>query len=989
MKKRKLDVGKKLKLSYAALIFLLLTVSLAGIWAVDQTNAYTEKMYNHPLQVRRAIAILEIQVDNIRLSLRDIVLTDNSEEADNLRKDIVLRKETAKQALQILEERYLGSAEDISELKKAYLIWEDELDQTMALINQGEKDAGIRSMLQNGALRTLKNQLSEKLKVVDDFAKNKANQLSADSVSAERFTYSAMAILILLSVLLAAAISRYIYWSINAPLTEMQSTMKNISHGKLDTRAKIIQDDEFGEISNVLNDMLDKIETDQDIDEKASGIINQLLSSELIEEFFSKVLLSILGHTKSELGAVYLSSTDQNTFEIEVSIGMSEKGRASFNIKNLEGDLGRSVASRKIERFTMTTEDERFQHPIPYGEIFPKEIITIPIFDNDKALAIITIASINGFHPTAVSLIENIYPVLTTRVIGVLSNNRIIQMRDELEYKNDELKQQQSKLQLQTAEIEQQKTELEKQNEKLSEVSRLKTSFLSNMSHELRTPLNSVIALSGVLSRKLADQIPKEEYSYLEIIERNGRNLLTLINDILDISRIEAGREEVDVNKFIANDSIDEVIAMIQPQADQQNIELQYESEEAIIIRSDVHKFRHILQNLIGNAVKFTEKGRVTVSSQRSENNIIVKVIDTGIGIAEEHLPYIFDEFRQADGSTSRRFGGTGLGLAISKKYANLLGGTISVKSTLNKGSEFTLSLPLQYAAENGMKEQEVTESNQPEMKRSLVLGDHDFSEKTLLLVEDNESAIIQIRDLVEDIGFRLKIAHNAGEAFTIIDQIIPDAMILDLMMPDVDGFKVLEILRNAEPTAHIPVLILTAKHITKDELKFLKRNNIHQLIQKGDVKRLELQNAVTNMLYPQKVKNEKLPPKPQVIIGKPVVLVVEDNPDNMITVKVLLEDHHTVLEAVNAHECIELAKEHLPNLILMDIALPDISGIEAFQQIKKISQLQDIPVIALTASAMTNDREAILSHGFDAYIPKPIMGKEFFKVIQEVLYGK
>jgi CheY-like chemotaxis protein len=151
----------------------------------------------------------------------------------------------------------------------------------------------------------------------------------------------------------------------------------------------------------------------------------------------------------------------------------------------------------------------------------------------------------------------------------------------------------------------------------------------------------------------------------------------------------------------------------------------------------------------------------------------------------------------------------------------------------------------------------------------------------------------------------------------------------------------------------------------------------------------VELQNAVTNMLYPQKVKNEKSPPRNQTIKGKPVVLVVEDNPDNMITVKALLSDHHTVLEAVNAYECIEMAKKHFPNLILMDIALPDISGIEAFQQIRKISQLQNIPVIALTASAMTHDREAILSHGFDAFIAKPIIAKEFFEVIQEVLYGK
>ena len=305
------------------------------------------------------------------------------------------------------------------------------------------------------------------------------------------------------------------------------------------------------------------------------------------------------------------------------------------------------------------------------------------------------------------------------------------------------------------------------------------------------------------------------------------------------------------------------------------------------------------------------------------------------------------------------------------------------MKSAPNVGSEFTLELPLQYEVEN------TSDECKYEIKKKFQTFDEDLSSKTILLVEDNESSVIQVKDLIENLGCKVLVARDGNEAFTIIEEEIPDAMILDLMMPDVDGFKVLEILRNAEATAHVPVLILTAKHITKEELTFLKRNNVHQFIQKGDVKRLELQEAVINLFQVGKANEQVLTAKPRNVEGKPIVLVVEDNPDNMTTVKALLEDQYRVLEAVNAREGLELTNEHLPNLILMDIALPDINGIEAFLKIRNTPKTQHIPVIALTASVMKEDREAVLSYGFDAFIGKPIIESEFYNIINEVLYGK
>ena len=245
------------------------------------------------------------------------------------------------------------------------------------------------------------------------------------------------------------------------------------------------------------------------------------------------------------------------------------------------------------------------------------------------------------------------------------------------------------------------------------------------------------------------------------------------------------------------------------------------------------------------------------------------------------------------------------------------------------------------------------------------------------------------MKDILEENGYKIIVAGNGGEALSIIDKQIPDAMILDLMMPGIDGFQVLKTIREHERTLHIPVLILTAKHITKDELKFLKSNNIYQLIQKGKVNREDMLKSVSDMVNAGLDKTVKAKTTIKRTEAKPVILVVEDNPDNMLTIKALLGENYEVIEATDGNESIEIIKIIKPHLILMDIGLPDKDGIELFKEIRRKPELQHIPVIAVTASAMTEDRERILAYGFDGYVPKPIEEKLLYKAIDEVLYGK
>jgi len=543
---------------------------------------------------------------------------------------------------------------------------------------------------------------------------------------------------------------------------------------------------------------------------------------------------------------------------------------------------------------------------------------------------------------------------------------------------------------MQADELTEQNIELEMQKNMLDEASKLKSSFLSNMSHELRTPLNSVIALASVLNRRLRGTIPEEEYGYLDVIERNGKQLLALVNDILDLARIEAGKEEITISCFNIRELVGEVVAMIEPQAQENEIFLlNHVSGDLPSISSDISMCRHILQNIISNAVKFTQEGSVEISAALVSGSFQISITDTGIGMSADQLRYIFDEFRQADERTSRKYGGTGLGLAIAKKYAGLLQGSIGVDSMPGGGSTFTLKLPLMLeslATGKTLQSVELTGVSKPMGVTGTLTGQG----KYILLVEDSEPAIIQMKDILAEQGYQVVVARNGQEALDKIEKALPDAMILDLMMPEVDGFQVLKAIRSVEKTTEIPVLILTAKHVTKEELSFLTGNHIFQLIQKGSIGKKELLAAVGNMVWTEREELPSLAEKPAgtPILGRPIILVVEDNMDNIRTVKALLTETCDIIEAIDGRGGIEQAKKHRPALILLDISLPVMDGFQVLKELRSEEALRHIPVIALTARAMTGDREGILACGFDGYVSKPIDDKLLEKTIRGLLHG-
>jgi signal transduction histidine kinase/DNA-binding response OmpR family regulator len=940
--------------------------------------------------VRRAIGELKADILLIQRNMKDIFLEMKEKEINSNLRQILIAETNAYEQIDILYAQYLGPRNQVDSVKQALLVWNAMREESIALLRSGKVEEAKARTLNVGINSHHVEVLLATLEIIDIFARNKGDELYKTSLDLKTSLNYQLIILCILILLVVILINFILIRNIRNPITEINNAIKAYHEGDLNFRSSYKLKNEFGVLSESLNKMIDFIQFNTEIDKKFANLSGIMMSEYEIKKFFQATLNGLATHTNAQMAAVYLLSDDGKTYEHFESLGLNEAARQSFVAANFEGEFGAAIVSRKFQHIKNIPQDTRFVFNTVSGIFIPHEMICIPVISGHRVISVISLASLHSFTEQTIQLIEDIKDTLNARIEGVLAYRMIKDFSKKTELQNRELQAQKTELSSQSAELLEQNTELEMQKKQLNEANRFKTNFLSNMSHELRTPLNSVISLSGVLNRRLAKQIPDEEYSYLEVIERNGKHLLELINDILDISRIEAGREELEITKFNANALIADVVNMIQPQAKQKNIELLHSAKDSeLFFTSDAAKCRHILQNLIANAVKFTEKGKVEVVAHTSDQNINVIISDTGIGIDENHIVHIFDEFRQADGSTSRKYGGTGLGLAIAKKYANLLGGSIGVKSILGKGTEFTLSLPLLYAVENKIVEPVSDGKFSHPVKKEIQKSKIDKSLKTILLVEDSEAAVIQLKDFIEESGYKIMIARDGNEALDSISHFIPDAIILDIMMPGMDGFEVLKTIREAEATENIPVLILSAKHITKEELSFLTRNNIHELVQKGDINRNELLNSLESMLS-EKTEVSNIPKSElQTIKGKPILLVVEDNPDNMTTVKALLSDNYSVLEAVDGKQAVLMAKNHKANLILMDIALPEMDGIEAFKAIRADADLQHIPVIALTASAMTSDRETILAHGFDAYIAKPINYKLFFDTINEVLYGK
>lgn len=1040
----------------------------------------------------------------------------------------------------------------------------------------------------------------------------------ADMMLAINTMYVFILILTLICIGGVFVLALLIARKITNPVKTMVSVATRIMNGDLSVRITEPGNDEFGILADTINNTADALQSRIRVQQGEGEIAATLIHANDLDSFAKSLLQKVIDITDSTLGAAFIVRNEGKELIPLASIGINKEVLKPYDIASLEGDMGEVILKNEILHIHKIPSDTQFTYRNVIGEAMPKELMYIPLSIGNSLHAMIILGSLRRYTKEAQTIINRTQITINTAFANLQSNIRTRTLASELEVRNtelltqserlktqaEELQHQAQELQHQSHELQAQNVELEMQKKQVDDANRLKSEFLSNMSHELRTPLNSIMALSRVLNMQAKQKLSPEELNYLEIIERNGKLLLSLINDILDLSRIEAGKMDVNIRSVSLQDITEQVVAGLKQLCLNKGISIDFSFPKGFpLIQSDEKKVHQIIQNIAGNAVKFTETGHVSISGTFQGSNTTIIIKDTGIGISKEDLPHIFDEFRQADGSSSRSYEGSGLGLAISRRLITLLGGRITAESEPGKGSVFYVLLPVAYEGEKDQPEglapfievrknyetrtvlivddeigiinlisetlsregyktvgcsksseavnmaeqiqpfaitldvlmpeidgweilqtlkknqktshipvimisvsadketgfalgavgylmkpvrpeillREITRVRPSGTKTIMVVDDnliersevcnivksrdlsvveadngrhclelmqgqlpdlilldlmmpemdgfelldhirlnpktkhipviiitakdlstdekmalqgkvssllikgsfdsdhvlHELTQllrgieepryspvgqkPTLLLVDDNEVVILQIKSVLEPAGYKVEIAHGGQEALDYTKDHIPDGIILDLMMPRVDGFTVLESIRNAHATRHVPVLILTAKNLTPEDLSRLKTNNIKQLLQKGDVDKKELLSKVQLMLKkgPEAKKT-------------PHLLLIEDNNDNIITVKAILGSSCTIETATDGLIALNILETFKPDLILLDMGLPKLDGLTVLRRIKENPHRNHIPVIALTAHAMKDDREKYISAGCTDYISKP-----------------
>ncbi len=512
---------------------------------------------------------------------------------------------------------------------------------------------------------------------------------------------------------------------------------------------------------------------------------------------------------------------------------------------------------------------------------------------------------------------------------------------------------------------------------------RAKSEFMANMSHELRTPMNGIIGFTDLV---LTTDLQKAQRGYLQNVKKSAHGLLGIINDILDFSKIEAGKLFIDCTSFQLNELIEEAIDLLNVKAHEKKLEILFWSDPGLpsVINGDSVRIRQILVNLLGNAIKFTEKGEICIelkqtipqyeTAGKKYVGISIMVKDSGIGIASEKVNKIFEGFTQADSSTTRKYGGTGLGLTISKSLAELMGGTLTVTSQPGTGSAFTLQLVLEVIDEQPLIK--------PAVKPLL---------QHVLVVDDNETNRHLMKGIFEYLQIKCTLASGGAEALAYLtapahEQPPIDLVITDYQMPEMDGLMLARQIADQSTTTFNPVVLMLSSLEKNMEGYQAERKGIIKLLSKP-VKLQALDKMLSAMFNKQVMEDAVQFKKPTIekMQHAATVLVAEDEPVNMLLIsEVLGKMGLHVLQATNGQEAIDMLSAELPDLIFMDINMPEMDGFTATTQIRLLPPpVCNIPVIALTADAMKEDRDRCMQAGMNDYISKPFRLEELENVLK------
>ena len=761
------------------------------------------------------------------------------------------------------------------------------------------------------------------------------------------------------------------------------------------------------------------------------ALINEHLRGEQTVKTLAREALDALTmYINGQVGLLYVYR--EGLLYYEAGYAVAEKASLPQEIKLGETLIGQA-AIKKEPRIIENVPDDFVKVSTAGGSAHARYIMILPLVHNSMLEGVIEIGSIEAFNPSTIAFIYEVQSTIAIALQSAKSRARLQELfeetqaqaeelqaqHSELENINTELEAQTQKLQASEEELKVQQEELMQANQELEERSRLleernqmivernleiqqkaeelelstkyKSEFLANMSHELRTPLNSILLLSRLLSENNDKNLSTDQIEYAQVIQSSGQGLLSLIDEILDLSKIEAGKMDLEFTMVSLKEVEQDMRALFQPVAKDRSLEFDFQIQEGAPAHIETDKLRleQILKNLLSNALKFTSRGSVKVSVEKVKDFpsfVCFKVKDTGIGIPQEKQQLIFEAFQQADGSTRRKFGGTGLGLSISRELAKLLGGEIKVHSEPGKGSEFVVYVPitkqlidekeeLMLPEPKAMQQLDQPEQIKPRERhvepvippavpddRAALKG----QDKVILIVEDDTGFARALADYAHRKGYKVLTAVRGDEAIELARKFKPIGILLDIQLPVKDGWEVMEELKSDPVTRHIPVHIMSSLEAKKESIR------------KGAIDFINKPVALEQMQQVFKKIEEVLSKENK------KVLIVEENPKHARALSYFLETFDVNSEiSDDVRKGIDALKKHDVDCVILDMRIPDQHGYEALDAIKKEAGFENLPVIIFTGKNISKAEESRIKQYADSIVVKT--AHSYQRILDEV----
>ncbi|GEL04944.1 response regulator [Rummeliibacillus stabekisii] len=830
-------------------------------------------------------------------------------------------KNKAEKSVEILEKNQTAIMKDISQLSsvvntadgkrlsqqlndqyQSYTATETKIIQA---VTNKDNNANLESLMNDQMAKR-----SEVTKTLNDFKTYQEKLMDTKVDESQKSYESTLFLSIIGSVIGIIFVSAILLWmlrKLSQDLSSIAGVIKDIDYHNLSSipRININTKDEIGDIAHSFNAMAESLEqynlnekkytqemNDQNWIQTGLAEIGTMYQRiEDIQVLANRLLTKLAPMINASFGVFYLRKGDgKDTRFIKLAdiAGDGENiGREAFRVG--EGIIGQCVSEQKSQVITHIPDNYQLV-TTGLGQVSPKSILIAPVIFEEQVVAVIEMASLETFTPVQEKFIQKVLETLGITINSVEGRMEIERLLKESQAQTEELQAQSEELQAQSEELQTQAEELRMINEQLSErtyeaeekshqleetkkeleeqalelqrSSQYKSEFMANMSHELRTPLNSIIILSEMLQDPKDSSTAEEKREFAQIIGSSGQDLLTLINDILDLSKVEVGKLVVEFEEMNVSEIPDLLYQNFKHIAKNKGISFEVKMEDNIpaLFYTDHQRFQQIMKNLLSNAFKFTDDGSVDVHFKKADMERVYKhvqganptidwieinISDTGIGIPKDKQELIFEAFQQADGATIRRYGGTGLGLSISREFAKLLGGNIICESVEGQGSTFTLFLPNLPEGVNVMEESDVTDliaatveaercQEQDKTLDTLVsfseeqqkeqANSNKLTDKKILIVDDDNRNIFALRKVLEAEGMNIITAQNGYECLDILhEENTIDAVLMDIMMPGMDGYETMQLIRQQEQYQELPIIALTAKAMKGDRAKCLK----------------------------------------------------------------------------------------------------------------------------------------------------------------------